>query len=243
MIKDLVIHNGELEKNRDSIRFVCISDSHSQFIPLPAGDVLLHAGDFTRKGSREEVWEFANYLRNQDFQYKVVIAGNHDTPFDVENYTDIISKKRNPNPCDPFATKGLLRDVIYLEDSLAVVFGYKVWGTPWTEQHVKGAFTLKGREKISEKWQNIPTNIDILLSHSPPYNILDRTKDNRRVGSESLASAVLRISPRLHIFGHIHESRGVFHQNSITYINASICSNRYKPIYRAYVFDLPRISD
>ena len=242
MESQIEIHQGAIPKPSNYTRFVCISDTHSTSISLPPGDVLLHAGDFTRRGTQQEVWDFANYLRNLKFEHKVVIAGNHDSPFDIENYADILNKKRNPVPCDPYITKRLLKDVIYLEDSLAIIKGFRIWGTPWTEQHNKGAFTLKDRLVIGEKWNDIPDNIDILLTHSPPYNILDRSKDNRKVGCESLAAAVRRVRPKVHVFGHIHESHGCFTQNGICYINASICNNRYMPIYRPYVFDLPNNS-
>jgi predicted phosphohydrolase len=233
------IHNGEVPKLPNSIRFVCASDTHSRPFSLPAGDILIHAGDFTKKGTAPEVHEFVNYLHRSPFKHKVIVAGNHDSPFDVENYADILSKRRNPIPCDPIPIKLLLRPFVYLEDSFAVVEGYKIWGSPWTKQHYKGAFTLKDKEKLRKKREIIPENIDILVTHSPPYCILDTSKDNRSVGCEFLLDRVQQIRPKLHIFGHIHESSGFVHLNGTTFINASICNSRYLPINPPRVFDLP----
>ncbi len=36
-------------------RIVCISDTHNTTVKLPKGDVLIHAGDLTNKGSYSEV--------------------------------------------------------------------------------------------------------------------------------------------------------------------------------------------
>ena len=63
--------------------FVCVSDTHNlhgAMPPLPQGDVLLHAGDFTMRGEMEELQQFAGWWRAQaaHFPQRVLIAGNHD---------------------------------------------------------------------------------------------------------------------------------------------------------------------
>ena len=47
-----------------------------------------------------------------------------------------------------------------------------------------------------------------MLTHGPPLNILDTTMDRLNVGCKHLLRAVERVKPRLHCFGHIHESYG-----------------------------------
>ena len=47
-----------------------------------------------------------------------------------------------------------------------------------------------------------------MLTHGPPYKILDRTNRGEDVGCEHLLRAVERCRPRLHCFGHIHEGWG-----------------------------------
>jgi predicted phosphodiesterase len=71
------------------VRFVCISDTHSQVenakdlpFTIPDGDVFLHAGDFTEWGEIGKVIEFNEWLGTLPHQHKVVIAGNHDLSFD-----------------------------------------------------------------------------------------------------------------------------------------------------------------
>lgn len=47
----------------DKLRFVCLSDTHSNtHFHVPTGDVLLHAGDFTKIGLTEEVKKFNDFL-------------------------------------------------------------------------------------------------------------------------------------------------------------------------------------
>lgn len=50
--------------------------------------------------------------------------------------------------------------------------------------------------------------VDVMLTHGPPYGILDATKNNQAVGCEHLRRAAARCRPRLHCFGHIHEGWG-----------------------------------
>lgn len=233
------IHDGTIPTPSNSLRFVCISDTHSKHFKIPPGDVLIHAGDFTKKGTQAEVWEFSSFLRQAPHKYKIIVAGNHDIPFDLKNYNYIVQRKAIKDTCDPFATKMLLKDFIYLEDSFVEIAGYKIWGSPWTVQHYIGAFTIKDKLKIAEKWDEVPAGIDILVTHSPPYGILDRSRDNKSVGCESLFKAVARVKPRVHVFGHIHEGHGFQILNDTAFINASICNNRYQPIYQPIAFDLP----
>lgn len=72
--------------NSDYVRFVFISDTHSQhrFLNLPKGDVLIHTGDFTMKGGQREIEDFSNWLGSLDFKHKIVVSGNHEVTFDLE---------------------------------------------------------------------------------------------------------------------------------------------------------------
>jgi hypothetical protein len=77
-------------KIRLQVRFVCISDTHAvldkMHHEIPAGDVLIHAGDFTSKGSIQDLKDFSTHLEklNDKFAYKIVIAGNHELLFEPE---------------------------------------------------------------------------------------------------------------------------------------------------------------
>ena len=114
-------------------RFVFISDTHSRtsnIKPLPDGDVLIHAGDFTMTGTPEEVEKFNEFLGFSPHEHKVVIAGNHDITFDTEGYQDIWrnygSVKHNPAE-----VKKLLTNCVYLEDEEVTIEGFRIYGSPW----------------------------------------------------------------------------------------------------------------
>ena len=103
-----------------------------------------------------------------------------------------------------------------------------IWGTP-TSAHKRG-----------EDWESIPSKVDLLLTHRPPFGILDRPRLQPREGSKRLAQAVKRIRPRVHLFGHIHHSYGTVRDQHTTFINASLYNVRKKRLVNELcVFDLP----
>lgn len=75
-------------KSSEAIRFVCISDTHGGHskLDIPAGDVLLHAGDFCTAGTPDELEDFVSWLDTLPHQTKVVIAGNHDAVLDGDSF-------------------------------------------------------------------------------------------------------------------------------------------------------------
>jgi Icc-related predicted phosphoesterase len=237
----IVVHHGELPKAGDSIRFVCMSDSHNEAmnIYIPDGDVFLHAGDFTRKGTLGEVLAFESFLRNLPHKHKVVIAGNHEYSFDFEAFDRKARIRSELRSINPAKIKGALRSCVYLEDTPIQVCGYKIWGSPWTSQHNPGAFTVKDKAILKSKWDMIPDNIDILITHSPPFGICD-SNTVKHFGSVDLREKVERIKPIVHMFGHIHEGYGYYFDRGTTYLNCAMVNKRYAPVHTPWVFDLPK---
>ena len=122
------------------------------------------------------------------------------------------------------------KNIKYLEDeALTIEFNdakINLWGTPWTGIHGKpGKGFQVPRDTLVEKWDKIPVTTDILISHMPPYDILDRNGDNKggiKAGCKDLQRTVLeRVKPRIHVFGHIHESHGTLVKDGILFINAA----------------------
>lgn len=73
-------------KNKPPIRFVCISDTHDHKVELPAGDVLIHAGDLTNSGTTKDIQAQLDWLESlPGFKYKILVAGNHDSFFDAKS--------------------------------------------------------------------------------------------------------------------------------------------------------------
>ena len=141
------------------MKLVCISDTHGQHrkLNLPPGDILLHAGDFTRKGKKDEIQDFNDWLGSLSYAYKLVIAGNHDFLF--ENH--------------PQQAQSLLTHAIYLEDSGIQIQGVNFWGSPVSPRFFDWAFNRERGDDIQRHWQKIPVETHVLMTHTPPYGLLD----------------------------------------------------------------------
>lgn len=196
-----------------------ISDLHGHYPELEGGDLLIVGGDLTSQDTQKQHLRFLHWLGEQDYKRKIWIAGNHD------NYllnTKFIS----------------LQDLgmEYLCDSGTEFEGLKIWGSPWTLKFYGMnpkcmAYTCETEEDLNQKWKKIPDDIDILITHSPFYGVLDEVKmKQRHAGSSSLREHVLgRIKPKLHIVGHIHDGHGMAVIDSSKIVNASLVNEYYEP--------------
>lgn len=205
------------------MRIVCVSDTHTlhDAVAVPDGDVLVHTGDFTRRGSEADVRAFDRWLGTLPHREKVVIAGNHDFCFE-----------RDPG------ARGWITNARYLQDEGATVAGLRFWGTPWTPRFFDWAFNLDRGEPLRDVWARVPAGVDVLLTHGPPAGILDRTVHGVDAGCEELLAALARVRPRLHVFGHIHEAWGTAERDGTRFVNASACDARYRPAHPPVVVDL-----
>jgi len=177
-------------------------------IKVPDADLLIFAGDMTHCRTDQEVTDFNQFLGSLQHRYKVVIAGNHD------------HKLTN----DPEKAKSLLSEAIYLQDEAVVVDGIRIYGSPWNplfNDYACDAFALPRGQVLKKKWDMIPFNIDILVTHTPPSGILDRNGPVSH-GCTDLADAVFARKPRYHIFGHIHNRHGAVKHGETWYINANV---------------------
>lgn len=201
------------------MKITCIADLHGYLPKLPGGDLLIVAGDLTARDEIEQYDEFYEWLDVQDYQKKVVIAGNHDNHIDADCIECL-------NRC------------YYLEDDPCTFEGFKIWGSPWTKKF-KGinskccAFTLDTEFQMEEKFKAIPDDVDILITHSPPYAMFDINDRGHPCGSPSLTKRVNEIQDGLllHVFGHIHERGGSMIESELgcIFVNASYVDERYRP--------------
>ncbi len=207
-------------------RIVTISDTHSRhqkIKSMPEGDILIHSGDATERGGIDEIVAFNEWLGTLPYLHKIFVAGNHDWLFE-----------RSPQ----FAPT-LMSNAHYLLDNFIEIEGLKIYGAPWQPRFFDWAFNVDRGAAIAQKWQMIPDDIDVLITHGPPHGILDEVAyRHEHVGCEELLPVVHRIKPRAHIFGHIHSGYGMVEQNGIKFVNASICNEAYQPVNAPIVFDL-----
>lgn len=110
--------------------------------------------------------------------------------------------------------------------------------TPWQPEFCNWAFNLPRGEKLLEKWKLIPSDTDVLVTHTPPFGRGDQV-GYMNVGCEELAREVqARIQPQYHVFGHVHEGYGKSSDGATIYMNASSCTHDYEAVNPAFVFDL-----
>jgi Icc-related predicted phosphoesterase len=206
------------------MRVVLLSDTHNRHAELqvPDGDLLLHAGDFTMRGTEREIGAFDEWLSSLPHRDKVVIAGNHDFLFERE----------------PRSARSLIRHAEYLQDSGITVSGLAIWGSPWQPWFMDWAFNLQRGEPLRAVWDGIPAGTSILLTHGPPHGILDATARGEHVGCEELLAAALRVRPRFHAFGHIHEGYGREARDATTFVNAASCDERYRVVNAPVVLEI-----
>jgi len=208
-------------------RITFISDTHTKHDKitnfLDGGDILIHAGDFMSSVYNEmEATIFLKWFDEiKNYDTKIFITGNHDRLFQNEpqKMRDILTGYKT---------------IDYLEDEyMGITDGYepeiKIWGTPWQPEFNNWAFNLPRGERLKEKWDLIPDDTDILITHGPPFGKLDYVSYNGiNVGCEELIKRVEEIKPKIHVFGHIHSSYGYVFDGSTHFINASILNDRYE---------------
>lgn len=212
------------------MKLVCISDTHGahEDLVLPSGDVLIHAGDFTAHGKLTEAREFMHWAGAQHFKHVLCVAGNHDTCLE-----------QDPQLALEFAKES---GVSYLNDTGIEIEGRLFWGSPITPRFHNWAFMRDPGEDIEAHWRMIPDNTDVLITHGPPYGVMDSVQrqngESEHTGCPSLLARVLQLKPRLHLFGHIHEGRGCEEISGVVYRNVSSMNEHYRLVNEPVVHDL-----
>jgi hypothetical protein len=135
---------------------------------------------------------------------KIVIPGNHE--FALEEHP---------------APHSLFRNATLLINEEIGTLGLRIWGSPATPLY-GGAFGRSSRLDRRKLYSAIPDGIDILVTHGPPYGLLDFEATGGHAGCSELLAAVAKIKPKLHIFGHIHGSYGLRLSQQTNFVNASL---------------------
>ena len=232
-----------------------ISDLHGFYPQLEGGDLLIVAGDLTAKDEIKQYFQFFKWIGNQNYNKKIVIAGNHDNLAQKEDILSIA--KADFEYLQDSGTEFTIE-----EDDLELEMcgihptkerTFKIWGSPWTKTF-EGmnprckAFTVDTEDELMDKWDMIPDKVDILITHSPPYGILDEVATDvfieahqcdrlMHVGSKTLYGWLKYFErPKLHVFGHVHEGygRGEFFTGydsiPVISVNASHVNEYYRPV-------------
>lgn len=192
-----------------------ISDMHGYRPNLPGGGLLLIAGDCTNKNSDHSWGSFFVWLKQQEYDKKILVAGNHDRYLYERGLEED-------------------EDIVYLQNSGYEYRGLKIWGSPWgvfsNKIKLEFSFFTETENSLEQYFSKIPEDTDILITHTPPFNILSETDEGEDIGSHALYNRVQEIKPALHVFGHNHNNGGLHVSiDGTTFVNASIMDEQYSP--------------
>ncbi len=216
------------------MKITCISDVHGRlnekdFKSLPHGDVLIIAGDLFKEYSdcnRErasilqfrELEKFNNLCPSLPFKHILVVAGNHDYVFDEGLHIEIDL------------------NFYYLENKRIIIDGVHFYGIPYMPKWRLGKDVfVRERGGASLKWliDLIPKETNVLITHGPPYKILDKNNKSGHVGCKVLLKKIKKLKKiKLHVFGHVHDRSGVQKINGVAFVNASLINQKGKVVNR-----------
>jgi Icc-related predicted phosphoesterase len=172
----------------------------------------------------------------------VAIPGNHD--FYLSGKYAAIKR----GEC-----KHIPKNFHLLVDEEVTIRGIRFYGTPWVP-YIDGRWCFEGvDEDLSDRFSMMPTNVDVLITHSPPrlkYCEIDVSCDNsmerrRHFGSLSLKNVIEARAPRMVLCGHIHSgdhrcisiTSGI--DNSPIYMwNVSRVNEQYNIAYKIKLLEL-----
>jgi len=213
------------------VKICMISDTHEQHsrLQIPECDVLIHAGDITGKGALQKLNAFntwvSNLLEEGTVGEVVYIAGNHD--LSLEDNREV--------------AEGILTAGDYLNNNLTYIGSADnmlcVFGIPNTLAFYDWAFQ-SDEQGLERLFNNIPDDIDILVTHGPPRFVLDKNNEGIHCGSNALHSWIESYQPRLVVCGHIHEGHGIALIGNTLVVNASTCTSDYRPNNQPIVLEL-----
>jgi Icc-related predicted phosphoesterase len=184
--------------------------------------------------NKNDIFDFLYWYDSiPGYTTKIFIAGNHDRMF--ENHPEDVKQWLSGFP-----------NINYLQDEAIVVDGIKIYGSPWQPEFYSWAFNLpKNGIEISGKWEAIPDNTDILITHGPSFGTLDtvagRSWDN--LGCELLAERIERFRPKIHVCGHIHSGYGYEFKNGTHFFNAAVLNESYEYTQKPMTFDWDHITN
>ena len=193
-----------------------ISDTHTyhNLLEVPTDiDMVIFSGDCSNPrdpyNNEPEVRGFIDWFASLQIQYKIFVAGNHDTSIEKKLVTS-----------EDFARK----NIIYLENEDVIIDGIKIFGSPHTPTFGYGWAFNKDRTKLDRIWRNIiDEDVDIVITHGPPKGTLDLSLDRagnlERCGDKSLLNRVMEVNPKLCLFGHIHNHQDIINQGTMKLSN------------------------
>lgn len=205
------------------MKLVVLSDTHGKVVKnIPHGDVLIHCGDFSVFGKYEETKEFFDWFSKQPHKHKIVVPGNHEK--------EICPLLQRPKRHQILELIKSYDNVKFIIDESIVIDGVKFYGSPWCNGDYftmkRWGFYIENDEDRLAMFRKIPIDTDVLITHCPPYGILDFFHEP--LGCKALREFVSKVKPRLHVFGHIHGCYGHMKLDGMDFFNCSNMDGNYE---------------
>lgn len=224
------------------MRIVLTADTHFPMNPnrgkqlpfaFPEGDVLIHAGDLMYEGTPDEWQSRVDSLAKQEHKVKIYVPGNHDYfPYHYEGVARAQLRKA-----------GIILMTAWERRTIVDEFGNKYvivahpgvtnlpgWAYNVAEEYMDNALMEHGAFD----------GADIIVTHAPPYRILDQVRPLIDVGCMAYNRWFYQgnCTAKLWAFGHIHESYGHTTIAGTTFVNAAMCDRGYKQVNKPIVYDM-----
>ena len=155
-------------------------------------------------------------MQNLDFMYSVFPKNEKVTYLFHENYTYISKSGKE----------------------------YNIFGTPYCKLFGNWAF-METNDALDKLYQDIPENLDILITHDQPHEYGDILMDNvvwntgEHIGNKPLLKAILTKQPFLQVNGHLHScSHELIEIGSTKHYNVSIKNEKYEPVYNPLTIEI-----
>ena len=142
-------------------------------------DIAICAGDAVEDNLvGDEYDDFIEWFASLSCKWKIFVPGNHELSFELGQADEIIQRMTD-------------KGITVLQDAI---------------EDCDGVIICSISPNITIAKEDIPTDIDLLVTHFPPYGILDEG-----MGSTEILNFVLHSQPKYHLFGHIHSTAGQKH--------------------------------
>lgn len=217
-------------------RFACVSDLHGNLPDVPPCDVLLIAGDVfpgpyfpVVPAVENQVRWASDYLlpwleRTRKHVGSIyAVGGNHDVALEHSGLLPnlwpwhLLCNDHFFHPTNDPHTGFQVHGCPYSKTPSPL------WPYEWAFLAVNEAdMKVQLRDMMIGTGQRSSGQVDVLLTHCPPHGILDRNNTTgEHCGSTALLELVRMMKPRLHVFGHIHEARGMLERDGTIFVNAA----------------------
>lgn len=211
------------------MKIAAISDQHGYLPPVPECDLLIVAGDVCIDRI-DGKWAEA-------FPEKQALWFGHNVrPWLRTVSAPVVLTWGNHDWCGQTSGWWKDDDRIVVDRAVTVV-GLKVWASPWSNQFGGWAF-MKDPHDLAPIYERIPDDVDIIVSHGPPYGYGDENTLGHHCGSHQLLAAIDRVKPRLVVCGHIHDAAGTYRHMNTLIVNASVVDEMYRLVRPATMIEM-----